>query len=76
MKIIIDLHAAPCSQNSWGHSCSRDYSQEWGKTDENIQQTVSAIEFLTAGYIIYETIYTILYVTHDPCILTYNKIYS
>ena len=49
---------------------------EWGKTDENIQQTVSVIELLTARYIIYETIYTILYVTHDPCILTYKKIYS
>ena len=76
MKIIIDLHAAPSSQNSWEHGSSRDGSQEWGKTDENIQQTASVIEFLTARYIIYETIYTILYVTHDPCVLTYNKIYS
>ncbi|XP_030946057.1 glucan 1,3-beta-glucosidase-like [Quercus lobata] len=50
VKIIIDLHAAPDSQNSWGHSSSRDGSQEWGKTDENIQQTVSVIELLTARY--------------------------
>ena len=52
MKIIIDLHAAPGSQNGWAHSSSRDGSQEWGKTDENIQQTVDVIEFLTARYII------------------------
>ena len=52
MRIIIDLHAAPGSQNGWEHSSSRDGSQEWGKTDENIQQTVDVIEFLTARYII------------------------
>ncbi|XP_050264422.1 probable glucan 1,3-beta-glucosidase A isoform X1 [Quercus robur] len=50
VKIIIDLHAAPGSQNGWEHSSSRDGSQEWGKTDENIQQTVDVIEFLTARY--------------------------
>ncbi|KAK7835436.1 glucan 1, partial [Quercus suber] len=50
VKIIIDLHAAPGSQNGWEHGSSRDGSQEWGKTDENIQQTVDIIEFLTARY--------------------------
>lgn len=50
VKIIIDLHAAPGSQNGWEHSSSRDGSQEWGKTDDNIQQTVAVIEFLTARY--------------------------
>ncbi|XWS23861.1 hypothetical protein CRYUN_Cryun28dG0051600 [Craigia yunnanensis] len=50
LKVIIDLHAAPGSQNGWEHSSSRDSSQEWGKTDENIQQTVAVIEFLTARY--------------------------
>lgn len=50
IKVIIDLHAAPGSQNGWEHSASRDGSQEWGKTDENIQQTVNVIEFLTARY--------------------------
>ncbi|KAK6246089.1 hypothetical protein SCA6_009179 [Theobroma cacao] len=50
LKVIIDLHAAPGSQNGWEHSASRDGSQEWGKTDENIHQTVAVIEFLTARY--------------------------
>ncbi|KAI9097597.1 hypothetical protein K1719_025368 [Acacia pycnantha] len=50
VKIIIDLHAAPGSQNGFEHSSSRDGSQEWGKTDDNIRQTVRVIEFLTARY--------------------------
>ncbi|XP_047938782.1 probable glucan 1,3-beta-glucosidase A [Salvia hispanica] len=50
IKVIIDLHAAPGSQNGWEHSASRDRSLEWGQTDENIQQTVDVIEFLTARY--------------------------
>ncbi|BFG19237.1 hypothetical protein CerSpe_055110 [Prunus speciosa] len=50
LKVIIDLHAAPGSQNGWEHSASRDGSQEWGQTDENIQQTVDVIDFLTARY--------------------------
>lgn len=51
MNVIIDLHAAPGSQNGWEHSASRDGSQEWGKTDQNIQETVAVIEFLTSRYI-------------------------
>ncbi|RVW56256.1 putative glucan 1,3-beta-glucosidase A [Vitis vinifera] len=50
VNVIIDLHAAPGSQNGWEHSASRDGSQEWGKTDQNIQKTVAVIEFLTARY--------------------------
>lgn len=50
LKVIIDLHAAPGSQNGWEHSASRDGSQEWGKTDENIKQTVAVIEFLASRY--------------------------
>ncbi|KAL0432726.1 UNVERIFIED_CONTAM: Glucan 1,3-beta-glucosidase [Sesamum latifolium] len=50
IKVIIDLHAAPGSQNGWEHSSSRDGSQEWGQTDDNIQQTVNVIDFLTARY--------------------------
>ncbi|KAA8538042.1 hypothetical protein F0562_027378 [Nyssa sinensis] len=49
-KVIIDLHAAPGSQNGYEHSSSRDGSQEWGQTDQNIQETVSVIDFLTARY--------------------------
>ncbi|KAK8692280.1 hypothetical protein V6N13_075751 [Hibiscus sabdariffa] len=50
LKVIIDLHAAPGSQNGWEHSGTRDGSQEWGKTDETINQTIFIIEFLTARY--------------------------
>ncbi|KAG5112437.1 hypothetical protein AAZX31_13G071000 [Glycine max] len=50
LKIIIDLHAAPGSQNGFQHGGSRDGSQEWGKTNKNILQTVRVIEFLTARY--------------------------
>ncbi|KAF3447305.1 hypothetical protein FNV43_RR12488 [Rhamnella rubrinervis] len=50
LKIIIDLHAAPGSQNGWEHSGSRDGTQEWGQTDNTIHQTVAVIEFLTSRY--------------------------
>ncbi|XP_057442582.1 probable glucan 1,3-beta-glucosidase A [Lotus japonicus] len=50
LKIIVDLHAAPGSQNGFQHSSSRDGSQEWGKSDESIQQTVNIIDFLSARY--------------------------
>ncbi|XP_073265511.1 probable glucan 1,3-beta-glucosidase A [Populus alba] len=50
LQVVIDLHAAPGSQNGWEHSSSRDGSQEWGQTDENIRQTVDVIDFLTARY--------------------------
>ncbi|KAG8632980.1 probable glucan 1,3-beta-glucosidase A [Manihot esculenta] len=50
VKVIIDLHAAPGSQNGFEHSSSRDGSQEWGLTDANIQQTAKVIDFLTARY--------------------------
>ncbi|KAJ6681756.1 CELLULASE CONTAINING PROTEIN EXPRESSED [Salix koriyanagi] len=50
LKVVIDLHAAPGSQNGWEHSSSRDGSQEWGQTDANIQQTVDVIDFLAARY--------------------------
>lgn len=46
--MIVDLHAAPGSQNGWEHSASRDGSQEWGQTDDTIPQTVDVIDFLTA----------------------------
>jgi len=68
LKIIIDLHAAPGSQNGFQHSSTRDGSQEWGKSDENIQQTVDVISFLTARlihivFVHYFIIYT-LYVSN------------
>nr|GMC52237.1 probable glucan 1,3-beta-glucosidase A [Ipomoea batatas]GME01432.1 probable glucan 1,3-beta-glucosidase A [Ipomoea batatas]GME19083.1 probable glucan 1,3-beta-glucosidase A [Ipomoea batatas] len=50
LKVIIDLHAAPGSQNGWEHSASRDGSQEWGNSQDYIRQTVAVIDFLTARY--------------------------
>ncbi|KAG2615590.1 hypothetical protein PVAP13_3NG050100 [Panicum virgatum] len=49
LGVIIDLHAAPGSQNPWEHSSSRDGTQEWGTTDANIAQTVQVIEFLASS---------------------------
>ncbi|PON61611.1 Fascin [Parasponia andersonii] len=59
LKIIIDLHAAPGSQNGYEHSASRDGSIEWGKTDANIHQTVAVIEFLTARYASSPSLYAV-----------------
>ncbi|XP_078164721.1 putative glucan 1,3-beta-glucosidase A [Carex rostrata] len=50
LGVIVDLHAAPGSQNGFEHSASRDGSQEWGTTDENIAQTVNVIDFLASRY--------------------------
>uniref|UniRef100_A0A0D9XJ31 Uncharacterized protein n=1 Tax=Leersia perrieri TaxID=77586 RepID=A0A0D9XJ31_9ORYZ len=50
LGVIVDLHAAPGSQNPNEHSGSRDGSQEWGTTDANIAQTVQVIDFLTKRY--------------------------
>ncbi|GMP46079.1 hypothetical protein CsSME_00014371 [Camellia sinensis var. sinensis] len=50
INVIIDLHAAPGSQNGNEHSSSRDGSQEWGLSDQNIQETVNVIDFLTSRY--------------------------
>ncbi|KVI07317.1 Actin cross-linking [Cynara cardunculus var. scolymus] len=50
MKVILDLHAAPGSQNGYEHSSGRDGFIEWGLTDETIRQTVDVIEFFTARY--------------------------
>ena len=46
LGVIVDLHAAPGSQNPFEHSATRDGSQEWGNTDANIAQTVQVIDFL------------------------------
>lgn len=46
MKVIVDLHAAPGSQNGNDHSGTRDGYQEWG--DSYIDETVSVIDFLAA----------------------------
>ncbi|VAH02348.1 unnamed protein product [Triticum turgidum subsp. durum] len=48
IHVIIDLHAAPGSQNPDAHSGGRDGSQTWG--DSQIAQTVQVIDFLAARY--------------------------
>ncbi|KAL8199941.1 hypothetical protein R6Q57_013509 [Mikania cordata] len=50
LKVMLDLHAAPGSQNGFEHSSSRDGFIEWGQTEETIQQTIRVIEFFTARY--------------------------
>ncbi|KAL2343032.1 hypothetical protein Fmac_004317 [Flemingia macrophylla] len=48
IKVIVDLHAAPGSQNGKPHSASRDGYLEWG--DSYISDTVAAIDFLAERY--------------------------
>lgn len=55
LGVIIDLHAAPGSQNGYEHSASRDGSQEWGTTDANIALTVQVIDFLASRSVVYIT---------------------
>ncbi|OIW02395.1 hypothetical protein TanjilG_04988 [Lupinus angustifolius] len=50
LKVILDLHAGPGSQNGFPSTSTRDGYQEWGKTDTNIQQTIDVIDFLIARY--------------------------
>uniref|UniRef100_A0A803LHC9 Mannan endo-1,4-beta-mannosidase n=1 Tax=Chenopodium quinoa TaxID=63459 RepID=A0A803LHC9_CHEQI len=50
IQVIIDLHAVPGSQNGNEHSGTRDGSIEWGKTDDSVQQSVAAIDFLASRY--------------------------
>ncbi|KAF7815596.1 putative glucan 1,3-beta-glucosidase A [Senna tora] len=59
IKIILDLHAAPGSQNGVAHSATRDGSLEWGKTYDNIQQTLEVIEFFAKRYGQHESLYGI-----------------
>ncbi|XP_008775201.3 probable glucan 1,3-beta-glucosidase A isoform X2 [Phoenix dactylifera] len=49
LKCIIDLHAAPGSQNGMEHSASRDGSVGWPSPDY-ISQTLDVIDFLSARY--------------------------
>ncbi|KAM1426867.1 hypothetical protein PS1_019351 [Malus domestica] len=49
IKCIIDLHAAPGSQNGMEHSASRDGSTDWPNPD-HISQTLHVIDFLASRY--------------------------
>lgn len=48
IKVIVDLHAAPASQNGRPHSASRDGYLEWG--DSYISDTVAVIDFFAERY--------------------------
>ncbi|CAN4126754.1 unnamed protein product [Withania somnifera] len=50
IKCIIDLHAAPGSQNGMEHSASRDGTVNWPTSSEYISQTLDAVEFLASRY--------------------------
>ncbi|KAF4371975.1 hypothetical protein F8388_000142 [Cannabis sativa] len=49
IRCIIDLHAAPGSQNGMEHSSSRDGSTNW-PTPDYISQTMHVIDFLASRY--------------------------
>ncbi|XP_062006431.1 probable glucan 1,3-beta-glucosidase A isoform X1 [Rosa rugosa] len=49
IRCIIDLHAAPGSQNGMEHSASRDGSTDW-PTPDSISQTLHVIDFLISRY--------------------------
>ncbi|XP_062100075.1 probable glucan 1,3-beta-glucosidase A isoform X2 [Humulus lupulus] len=49
IRCIIDLHAAPGSQNGMEHSSSRDGSTNWPASDY-ISQTMHVIDFLASRY--------------------------
>ncbi|KAK7385281.1 hypothetical protein VNO78_30996 [Psophocarpus tetragonolobus] len=80
LKIILDLHAAPGSQNGFEHSSSRDGSLDWGKTDENILQTVQVIDFLTARYARRPSLYAVELINEplspDVTLEALNKYYK
>ncbi|XP_031504612.1 probable glucan 1,3-beta-glucosidase A [Nymphaea colorata] len=50
LKVILDLHAPPYSQNRGDHSGTRDGTIEFGSTQETIDKTVEVIELFSARY--------------------------
>ncbi|KAL9274130.1 putative glucan 1,3-beta-glucosidase A [Drosera capensis] len=50
IKCIIDLHAAPGSQNGMEHSASRDGFVDWPTSEDYISKTLDVIDFLAARY--------------------------
>nr|AFK38496.1 unknown [Lotus japonicus] len=57
LKVIVDLHAVPGSQNGQPHSATRDGYREWG--DSYIPDTVATIDFLAERYADSETLLAI-----------------
>ncbi|XP_058087576.1 probable glucan 1,3-beta-glucosidase A isoform X2 [Magnolia sinica] len=50
IRCIIDLHAAPGSQNGVEHSASRDGSIDWPNSADYISQSLDVINFLASRY--------------------------
>ncbi|XP_042502586.1 probable glucan 1,3-beta-glucosidase A isoform X3 [Macadamia integrifolia] len=50
IRCIIDLHAAPGSQNGMEHSSSRDGSTDWPMSPEYISQSLDVVDFLASRY--------------------------
>ncbi|OWM82176.1 hypothetical protein CDL15_Pgr001750 [Punica granatum] len=50
IKCIIDLHAAPGSQNGMEHSASRDGWTGWSNSSDYISKTLNVIDFLAKRY--------------------------
>ncbi|PIN08789.1 Glucan 1,3-beta-glucosidase [Handroanthus impetiginosus] len=50
IKCIVDLHAAPGSQNGMEHSASRDGTTDWPTSPDYISQTLHVIDFLASRY--------------------------
>lgn len=50
IKCIIDLHAAPGSQNGMEHSASRDGLTGWPTSPDDISKTLDVINFLASRY--------------------------
>eukprot|EP01018_Ginkgo_biloba_P020260 Gb_00974 [translate_table: standard] len=48
--VIVTLHAAPGSQNGDEHSGTRDGYLEWANSQDNINKSLSVIDFLAARY--------------------------
>lgn len=50
LRVIVDLHAAPGSQNGMEHSASRDGSANWANSSQHFSQSLSVIDFLASRY--------------------------
>jgi aryl-phospho-beta-D-glucosidase BglC (GH1 family) len=50
IQVIIDMHAAPGSQNGQEHSASRDGVSEWAQQGgaDYVAETITAIDFLAS----------------------------
>nr|GMC48500.1 probable glucan 1,3-beta-glucosidase A [Ipomoea batatas] len=57
LKVLLELHAAPGSQNGFALSGSRDGTLGWGL--DSIEPTVAVIEFLAARYAKNPSLYSI-----------------